>query len=746
MNTIITKSYPVTGMSCASCALNVERMLKKQPGIRSASVNYANASAQVEMVPGDVDLNNLQLAIRAIGYDILITDKETGNREAEQQARYRQLKTNMTGSLILAIPVMILSMLFMDHHASHGGISPINLLLAGLTLPVMAWFGRNFFISAFKLARHGQANMDTLVALSTGIAFVFSLFNTFLPQFWLSRGLQPHVYYEASAVIIAFILIGKVLEEGARGKTSSAIKKLMGLQPDMATIIDESGREVQLPIARIMKNDQVRVKPGEKVPVDGTLISGSLTLDESSITGESMPADKQAGDTVFAGTLCVNGSALISAGRVGSETVLAGIISMVQKAQGSKAPVQKTVDRIAGIFVPVVLGISVISFIIWMLAGGDDAISHALMAMVTVLVIACPCALGLATPTAIMVGIGKGARNGILIRDAESIELMQKVKVVVMDKTGTLTEGSPAVTDIIWLADENTRPEAEPVLLEMEKRSAHPLAQAIVTALEKNTHEPVSLDEFENISGKGIKAAFAKRQYFSGNSRFMADEGIPIGAENEEKIKELQSNARTVVCFAEKNALLAIIGLADTLKPTSAEAVQQLKSTGIEVYMLTGDNHQTAASIATLAGIEHYQSNMLPSEKADFIKNLQADGVAVAMVGDGINDSQAMVQADVGIAMGKGSDIAMDVSGMTLISSDLRQIPKALRLSRLTVRTIKQNLFWAFIYNIVGIPVAAGILFPIWGFMLNPMIAAAAMALSSVSVVSNSLRLRGARL
>ncbi len=733
-------------MSCASCALNVERMLKKQPGILNASVNYANASAQIELSPGDIDLDSLQQAVRSIGYDLIIDDKKAENREAAQQLRYRQLKTNMIGSLLLAIPVMIISMLYMDHQVAHGSISPINLLLAGLTLPVMAWFGRNFFINAFNLARHGQANMDTLVALSTGIAFLFSLFNTFFPHFWLSRGLQPHVYYEASAVIIAFILIGKVLEEGAKAKTSSAIKKLMGLQPDMATLIDESGNEVLMPLARIMKNDQVRVKPGEKIPVDGTLISGTLTLDESSITGESIPADKQPGDTVFAGTLCVNGSAVIKAGRVGSETVLAGIISMVQKAQGTKAPVQKTVDRIAGIFVPVVLGISLLSFLIWMLAGGDDPISHALMAMVTVLVIACPCALGLATPTAIMVGIGKGARNGILIRDAESIELMQQVKAVVMDKTGTLTEGKPAVTDTIWLTDEITRLETEPVFLEMEKRSAHPLAQAIVTALEKNVHEPAALDDFENLSGKGIKAVFEKQQYISGNSRFMADEGITVGAEYEERIKALEANARTVVFFAKKSALLAIIGLADTLKATSSEAVHQLKSNGIEVYMLTGDNHQTAASIATLAGIDHFEANMLPSDKADFIKKLQADGVAVTMVGDGINDSQAMVQADVGIAMGKGSDIAMDVAGITIISSDLRQIPKAIRLSKLTVRTIKQNLFWAFIYNIIGIPVAAGILFPIWGFMLNPMIAAAAMALSSVSVVSNSLRLRGARL
>ncbi len=730
-------------MSCASCALNVERTLKKQPGILNATVNYANASARVEMVPDGVDIGNLQQAIRSIGYDLLVDSAETVNHE---QLRYRLLKVNMAGSIILAVPVMIVSMLFMDHQAAHNSLSPVNLLLAGLTLPVMAWFGKSFFVNAFKLARHKQANMDTLVALSTGIAFLFSLFNTFFPQFWLSRGLQPHVYYEASTVIIAFILIGKVLEEGAKAKTSSAIKKLMGLQPDMATLIDESGREMEVPIARILQNDQVRVKPGEKIPVDGTLISGSLTLDESSITGESLPADKQAGDTVFAGTLCVNGSAVIRASRVGAETVLAGIIGMVQKAQGTKAPVQKIVDRIAGIFVPVVMGIAVLSFFSWMLAGGEDALSHALMAMVTVLVIACPCALGLATPTAIMVGIGKGARNGILIRDAESIERMHKVKAVAMDKTGTLTEGQPAVTDIIWLADENTRINTEPVLLEMEKQSAHPLAQAIIAALDNHNHKPVALTEFENVSGKGLKARLAHRQFLAGNTQLLTDEGVKISPENEETIRALQGKARTVVFFADHNALLAIIGLADTLKPTSAEAVQQLKSAGIAVYMLTGDNHQTAASIAAMAGIEKFHAGMLPSDKADYVKNLQSNGIPLAMVGDGINDSQAMVQADVGIAMGKGSDIAMDVAGMTIISSDLRKIAKAIRLSKLTVRTIKQNLFWAFIYNLIGIPVAAGVLFPIWGFMLNPMIAAAAMALSSVSVVSNSLRLRGARL
>ncbi|MBN2814576.1 MAG: copper-translocating P-type ATPase, partial [Bacteroidales bacterium] len=692
MPSTIIKTLPVSGMSCASCALNVERMLKKQPGVLNAAVNYANASAQVEIMPAGVDMEQLQQAIRSIGYDMLIDDQESGNQESEQLSRYRQLKTNMVGSLVLAIPVMIISMFFMDHQVPHNRISPVNLLLAGLTLPVMAWFGKSFFVNAFKLARHKQANMDTLVALSTGIAFLFSLFNTFFPQFWLSRGLQPHVYYEASTVIIAFILIGKVLEEGAKAKTSSAIKKLMGLQPDMATLIDESGHEVEVPIAQIVQNDQVRVKPGEKIPVDGTLLSGSLTLDESSITGESMPADKQTGDTVFAGTLCVNGSAVIKASRVGAETVLAGIISMVQKAQGTKAPVQKIVDRIAGIFVPVVLGIAVLSFVIWMLAGGEDALSHALMAMVTVLVIACPCALGLATPTAIMVGIGKGARNGILIRDAESIERMHKVKAVVMDKTGTLTEGHPAVTDIMWLTDENTRLTTEPVLLEMEKRSAHPLAQAVVATLEKNGHAPIMLNDFENVSGKGLKATLADRQYLAGNVQLLADEGVRLGPEYEEVIGSLQGNARTVVFFAEHKTLLAIIGLADTLKTTSAEAVQQLKSAGIAVHMLTGDNHQTAASVARMAGIEKFQAGMLPSDKADYIKNLQANGITVAMTGDGINDSQAMVQADVGIAMGKGSDIAMDVAGMTIISSDLRKIAKAIRLSKLSVRTIKQNL------------------------------------------------------
>jgi Cu2+-exporting ATPase len=547
-------------------------------------------------------------------------------------------------------------------------------------------------------------------------------------------------------MVIAFILIGKVLEESAKSKTSSAIKKLMGLQPTMASQVDEAGNETQVPIALVKQDDNLRVKPGDKIPVDGIIISGYSSIDESTITGESMPADKAAGDQVFAGTVNLNGSFVLKAKQVGSETIFSKIISIVQQAQGSKAPVQKTVDKIAGVFVPVIIGISIFSFIIWMIFGGENAITHALLAMVTVLVIACPCALGLATPTAIMVGIGKGARNGILIKDAESLERIHKVDAIILDKTGTLTEGKPSVTDITWLVDPKERTEAEWILTAMEKQSAHPLAEAIVTSLMKEGNQAITLETFENISGLGIRAIYAGRTYLAGNLRMMTDVGIHIGPSYQQQIDTFQAEAKTVVLFAGNSALLAIICLADTLKTNSAEAVKKLQLEGTAVYMLTGDNHQTAQSIASQAGIDHFKANMMPADKAGFIKDLQAKGDIVAMVGDGINDSQAMAEADVGIAMGKGSDIAMEVAGMTIISSDLRQIYKAIRLSRLTVHTIHQNLFWAFIYNLIGIPIAAGVFYPLWGFMLNPMIAAAAMALSSVSVVSNSLRLRGMRL
>ncbi|MBN1791994.1 MAG: copper-translocating P-type ATPase [Bacteroidales bacterium] len=733
------KTYPVTGMSCASCALNVEKTLKRQPGVVNAAVNYADGSAMLELSAESGDAVSLQSAVRSIGYDLLIDAAEIEHKDDAQQMHYRQLKLNMIGSLILALPVMIISMFFMRMpHA--------NLVMLVLTIPVITWFGRSFFVNAFKQVRHGNANMDTLIALSTGIAFIFSLFNTFFPDFWHTRGLHPHVYYEAASVIIAFILIGKVLEERAKSSTSSAIRKLMGLQPKVVTLVDETGSETDIPVALVKHGDKVRIRPGDKIPVDGEITEGSSSVDESTITGESIPGDKSSGDHVYAGTQNLNGSFILTARQVGSETVLSRIIETVRQAQGSKAPVQKTVDKVAGIFVPAVIAVSVLSFIIWMIAGGEQAFSHALLAMVTVLVIACPCALGLATPTAVTVAMGKGARNGILIKDAGSLERIQKINAIVLDKTGTITEGRPVVTKIDWLPDGQSRAEAEQVLMAMEKQSGHPLAESIAGYLREKAIVGISLEDFENISGKGIIARYNSKTYLAGNLKHMNESGVQIGEDEQRLIHAWQEEAQTIVCFAADQKLLAVICLADPVKVTSGEAVSQLKNEGITVYMLTGDNAQTAKAVAEKTGIGNFYANMLPNDKADFVKKLQDNGMTVAMVGDGINDSQALAQADVSIAMGKGSDIAMDTAGITIISSDLGQVIKAIRLSDQTVRTIHQNLFWAFIYNVIGIPIAAGALYPIWGFMLNPMIAAAAMAMSSVSVVSNSLRLRGKRL
>ncbi len=745
MDRSLIKTYPVTGMSCASCALNVERMLKRQPGVSNASVNYANGSATVELKTPDVQPGELQSAIRSIGYDLVIEDSENSKDESDRLHHYRRLKFNMIGALLLSMPVMIISMFFMDT-TGHHGFQPVNIVLLILTFPVLAVFGRDFFINAFRLAKHGQANMDTLVALSTGIAFLFSLFNSVLPDFWLSRDLEAHVYYEASSVIIAFILVGKVLEERAKSRTSASIKKLMGLQPETASLIQGDDNIIEVPVARVNVNDVLLVRPGDKIPVDGVILTGESALDEGSITGESMPVDKSEGDKVYAGTLNIDGSFRLKALQVGSATILSRIIHMVQQAQGSKAPVQKKVDKIAGVFVPVVMVIALLTFTVWLIAGGSNATAHALMAMVTVLVIACPCALGLATPTAIMVGMGKGARNGILIKDAESLERIHKVNAIIFDKTGTLTEGKPQVVDKVWLVNGPVQHEYEKVLLAMEKQSGHPLANAIVESIPIPINGHITLNSFENISGKGLKATFGGSTYFTGSVKMIRDEGIAVTAREMEIIDKAREKAHTVVLFADTNAVIAIISLADTLKPTSVEAVKKLSNKGIKVYMLTGDDGQTAASIARQAGITEYKAGMLPADKAEFIKDLQRNGQLVAMAGDGINDSQALAQADVSIAMGKGSDIAMDVAGMTIIKSDLGKIAQAITLSGQTVKTINQNLFWAFIYNLLGIPIAAGILYPVWGFMLNPMIAAAAMALSSVSVVTNSLRLKGKKL
>ncbi|MGN6476870.1 MAG: heavy metal translocating P-type ATPase [Flavipsychrobacter sp.] len=728
----IKKTYPVLNMTCAACAVSTESMLKTQPGVVNASVNYANASTNVEFIPSLTDVQKLKAALQSIGYDLMTDESEDAKEALEEihQNKFRSLRNKTIATIILSIPLMVIGMAFMD-------MPYANYIMWALATPVVGITGRHFFINAWKQAKHRTANMDTLVALSTGVAYLFSVFNTLNPHYWHNRGLHAPVYFEASAVVIAFILLGKLLEEKAKGNTSSAIKKLIGLQPKTVTVVHHGGHQMEMPIGKVQVGDTLLVKPGEKIAVDGAVVSGSSFVDESMISGEPVPVSKSKGDEVFAGTINQKGSFQFRAEKVGSDTILAQIIKLVQEAQGSKAPVQKLVDKIAGIFVPVVIGIALLTFVAWILLGGDNGFTQGLLAMVTVLVIACPCALGLATPTAIMVGVGKGADNGILIKDAESLELAKKVNAVVLDKTGTITEGKPSVTDILW---KNKNEQDAIILSSIERQSEHPLAEAVVKYLGLTNTVPV--EHFESITGLGAKGGIANTTYFIGSEKLMRQRNILIDVNIKNEADRWLAQAKTVIYFSDEKNIIAILGIADTIKSTSKKAIAELKKAGIDVYMLTGDNNATAQAIADEVGISHFKAEVLPAHKADFIKELQQEGKIVAMVGDGINDSNALALADVSIAMGKGCDIAMDVAKMTIISSDLSKISEAINISKYTVNAIRQNLFWAFIYNLIGIPIAAGVLYPVNGFLLNPMIAGAAMALSSVSVVSNSLRLK----
>ena len=732
----IQKSFPVLNMSCASCASGSQDTLQHVPGVVSAAVNYANGNAQIEYLPSMTDPQKLKSALQGVGYDLMIDDSDEAQDALEDlhAQKFKSLKRRTIASILLATPLFLIGMIFM--HMPYA-----NYIMWALATPIVFVFGRQFFTNAWKQLKHGSANMDTLVAMSTGIAYLFSVFNILFPQFWLSRGIEPHVYFEAAGVIIAFILLGKMLEEKAKSNTSSAIKKLMGMAPENVLLVDENGVQVVTRITNVKVGDMLLVKPGEKIAVDGKVISGVSFVNESMISGEPVPVEKSKGTHVFAGTINQKGSFQFMAEKVGGDTMLAHIIKMVQDAQGSKAPVQKLVDKIAGIFVPVVIGIAVLSMIVWILLGGEHGLTHGLLALVTVLVIACPCALGLATPTAIMAGIGKGAENGILIKDADSLERAKKVNAIILDKTGTITEGKPVVTDILWLKNDSGN---APFLASLENQSEHPLADAVVQFLGEMKLLPV--EHFQSITGAGASGVIKNELFYVGNFALLKQNKIVVSGHFKEKMDEWLQQAKTVVFFANKTEALAMIAIADKIKPTSEKAIKDLQDAGLEVYMLTGDNEATAKAISDQLGIRNYKAEVLPEHKADFVKELQRKGKVVAMVGDGINDSSALAQADVSIAMGHGSDIAMDVAKMTIISSDLGKIPKAIKLSRLTVSTIHQNLFWAFFYNLIGIPIAAGILYPLNGFLLNPMIAGAAMAFSSVSVVSNSLRLKGKKL
>lgn len=732
----IRQNFPVLEMSCAACASRVDKTLNRQPGVISASVNYATATATVEYIPEECSPESLKSAIQAAGYDLIIETEQNNPINKAEEAhlkKYRKLKQRTLAAICLSLPISIISMCFID-------IPYAPYLTWLLSTPVVFGLGRDFYINAWKQLKHESANMDTLVANSTGIAYLFSLFNLFFPDFWLSRGIQPQIYFEASSMIIAFILLGRTLEERAKGNTSAALRKLMGLQPKTVTRVTPNGQLQEVAVNLVVPGDRLQVKPGEKIAVDGIVREGSSYVDESMLSGEPVAVKKQTGSKVYAGTINQKGSFIFTAERVGSETMLSQIIRMVQEAQGSKAPVQKTVDRIAAVFVPAILSIALLTFFLWFFLSPSEGFTHGLLAAVTVLIIACPCALGLATPTAIMVGIGKGAENGILIKDAECLEVAKKIDTVVLDKTGTLTEGKPVMTDLIW---ETESPKLTNLFFSLEKRSEHPLAEAVISALKG---ENLPLTDFESLTGTGICGKIENNTYYAGNLRLLNEHNITVSNRLAEAASRFTEEAKTVIWFANETEALAVAAITDQIKDTSKQAINTLKERGIEVYMLTGDSRKTAAVLAQKAGIPHFRAEVLPAQKADFIRELQQQGKHVAMVGDGINDSAALAQADLSIAMGKGSDIAIDVAKMTIISSDLRKIADAIHLSTLTVRTIRENLFWAFIYNLIGIPVAAGILYPVCGFLLNPMIAGAAMAMSSVSVVTNSLRLRKKKL
>ena len=728
-----TKVLPVLEMSCAVCAGNVESTVQALPGVEKAAVNFAAGTLAVTYNPSVITLEAMQAAVQAAGYD-LIVEAEDPVAMQEEMARkhYKILRRNTIGAWALSIPLALLGMVFM--HMPFG-----NWIMMVLALAIMVFFGRSFYVSGVRHALKGKANMDTLVALSTSIAFLFSLFNTLCPGFWLEKGLEPHVYYEASGVIIAFVLLGKLMEERAKNSTSSAIKGLMGLQPKTARLVTD-GKEEEVPISTLQVGNVVSVRPGEKIPVDGTLLQGSSSVDESMLSGEPIPVEKNAGDRVLAGTINQKGAFTMEATGVGGTTVLAQIVQMVQSAQGSKAPVQRIVDKISGIFVPVVVLLSLVTFVCWLVIGGAGYFSYALLSAVSVLVIACPCALGLATPTALMVGMGKGAERHILIKDAFALENLCKVDTVVLDKTGTLTEGVPVVTDSYWISDDNTR--YLDILYTAEQKSEHPLASAIIHWLEDSGAKVCETENFESLTGRGVRIQVEGSTYWVGSQGLLEIFQAGIPEKGRKQIEQWQEEGQSVVFYGQDARLLAVLAISDRIKPTSAEAVKELKKQGIEVHLLTGDGVRTAERVAATLGIDHYKAEVMPNDKEEYIVSLQQQGKKVAMVGDGINDSQALARADVSIAMGKGTDIAMDVAMVTLITSDLLLLPDAIRLSKQTVRLIYQNLFWAFIYNVIGIPLAAGVLFPINGLLLNPMLASAAMAFSSVSVVLNSLRLK----
>jgi len=732
-------TFTVRGMTCASCVSAVERTLASQVGVMHVSVNLATQKATIEYDHTQVTPEMMQSSLHRIGYELEIQNLSSSSEDEALQMTTEKRKLlrkrlRMVIVFTLSMVIMYLSMMDMSSKAT-------PYLVWGLSTIVLFVFGFPFYQKAFRLAASGQVTMDTLISLSTGIAYLFSVFNTIYPEFWETRGLEAHLYFDAATMILAFVMLGKYLEERATQQTTMAIKKLMALQPKTVVRILQDQTFETIPVAEVLSGDILLVKPGERIPVDGRVYTGHSYVDEHMLTGESLPIEKNPASLVYTGTINQQSVLHIVAEKVGSETVLSQMIRMVEEAQGSKAPIQRLVDKISAVFVPLVILIALVSFITWFLLGGTYGWVYGLLSMMTVLVIACPCALGLATPTALMVGIGKAAERGLLIKNAESLERAHRITDMVFDKTGTLTTGTIQVGHS-WWSDPSDQAEGEPILYAIERQSDHPLAKGMIRSIMVETDRIPKVSSLIELPGKGILAKVSEKTYWVGNRAMMEERKIYLSDNALALSQQWEEGGHSLVWFVEENELKAVYALMDQVSDRAALAIQALKDRAIKVHLISGDQQRVVSTVANKLNIEQYKYGVLPAEKSAYIRNIQQAGGVVAMIGDGINDSQALALADVSMAMGKGTDIAMEVSDITILSNDLTAIPYAITLSQRTYRTIKQNLFWAFVYNVVGLPIAAGMLYPLNGFLLNPMLASAAMALSSVSVVMNSLRLR----
>lgn len=764
-------TVPIKGMHCASCALVIEKTLSKAEGVKEVKVNYGTEKASIEYDKEKVSLTKMSDLLKPYGYEFIesgppqenvfqtpgIASPAPQKTDPAKQQKLIELE-DQKSKVQFALPIAIMVFVLMMWEIAAKNISRVpyffiphelySIILLVISTVVLFWIGRPFLAGIGKFIRYRVANMDTLVGIGTLTAYLYSTFIVLFPQLRIALRFPESNYFDVTIIVIGFVFFGKYLEARSKLKTGEAIEKLINLQAKTA-LVEREGLEIEVPIEQVLINEIIIVKPGGKIPVDGEIIDGRSSIDESMVTGESIPADKEKGDKVIGGTINKQGRFKFVATKIGSDTLLANIIRMVEEAQGSRAPIQRVADRVSGIFVPVVLGIAAATLVVWLAAGSQFmpfsyALTYGLLNFVGVLVIACPCALGLATPTAIIVGVGKGAQNGILIKNAESLEKLHKINTIVVDKTGTITKGKPEVTDII-LADSagNGPNRVLSLIASLEKNSEHPLAVAVVEKANEEKAGFLEVDDFEIIEGKGLKGTIDGVRYHAGNLRLMEELNISYDSE---LITKLSKQGKTPVIFANNKEVIATIAIADTIKDSSIEAVKQLHRLGIKVVMLTGDNINTAKFIAEQVKIDRIFAEVLPQDKANKIKELQSQGFVVAMAGDGINDAPALAQSDVGIAMGTGTDVAIESADIILLAGDISKIPKAVKLSKQTMAVIKQNLFWAFIYNTIGIPLAAGVFFPFFGLLLNPAFAGLAMALSSVSVVTNSLRLRFARI